>query len=134
VLDHSRRFIRDDAPTVFVMRQERNFGLRVRAGQTVTICNDDDPDFHTFTADNGAWDSGRMDSGSSFRFTYRYGNSQRNNLVGPGLVSRSISAPSSSTCRTIPSSASPTRRSAAPTTCVSPTPFWIPGKSTWGSG
>ena len=43
--------------------------LRVRPGQAITIYNDDDADFHTFTADNGAFDSGRVDGGASFTFT-----------------------------------------------------------------
>ena len=44
--------------------------LRVRAGQALTIYNDDDADFHTFTADDGSFDSGRMDSGASFTLKF----------------------------------------------------------------
>jgi len=43
--------------------------LRVRAGQAVTFYNDDDADFHTLTADGGAFDSGRLDGGGSFTFS-----------------------------------------------------------------
>jgi plastocyanin len=143
VLDANGRFVIGGAPTVFVMRKERNFGiaygpnrggeweyvayrpdgtyatppqntascsichqlagpdrdfvfrtnllhskgsgaladgviknyrflpgtLRVTAGTTVTIYNADEADFHTITADNGAFDSERVDLGGSFSVT-----------------------------------------------------------------
>jgi plastocyanin len=43
--------------------------LRVTAGATVTIYNADEADFHTITADNGAFDSERVDLGGSFSVT-----------------------------------------------------------------
>jgi len=64
--------------------------LRLRAGQTLTIYNDDDADFHTFTADNGAFDSGRMDGGSSFSFTF----TSRGDTISTATATPACAAPS----------------------------------------
>ena len=45
--------------------------LRAKAGVPVTIYNDDDTDFHDIVADNGSFDSGRLDGGASFTFTFK---------------------------------------------------------------
>jgi len=51
--------------------------MRVTAGTTVTLYNADEADFHTVSADNGSFDSGRIDLGGSFSVTLsrpgRYG-------------------------------------------------------------
>lgn len=43
--------------------------IRVKAGTPVTLYNSDEADFHTITADNGSFDSGRLNLGASFTVT-----------------------------------------------------------------